>query len=136
MTTRDSSRKAFDGTWEIMWTKVWRKDALDLDGPAFIRFEKQLGADQGEFKMIAVQGWLDCRYGERDGRPAVEFSWQGTDEGDERCGRGWAVLVSESELRGWLFFHCGDDSEFNARRSTGATESRRSRKGRSPKVRQ
>jgi hypothetical protein len=43
MTTRDSTRKAFDGTREITWTKVWRKDALDLDGSAFIRFEKQLG---------------------------------------------------------------------------------------------
>lgn len=135
MTARDS-RAAFAGAWEIRWTKVWRKDVLDLDGRAVIRFEKQGDADLGEFKMIAVQGWLDCRYGERDGRPAVEFSWQGVDEGDERCGRGWAVLESESELRGWLFFHCGDDSEFTARRAAGTTESRRSRKRRSPKMRQ
>jgi hypothetical protein len=135
MTDRNSSRKVFAGTWDLTWTKVWRKDVLDLDGSAFIRFEKQLDTDQGEFRMIAVQGWLDCRYGERNGLPAVEFSWQGTDEGDDRCGRGWAVLESESELRGWLFFHCGDDSEFTARRSAGETASGRSRKSRSPKMR-
>ena len=29
-------------------------------------------------------GWLDCRYAERGGKSAVEFSWEGEDEGDQR----------------------------------------------------
>jgi hypothetical protein len=61
-----------------------------------------------------------------------EFSWQGIDEGDERCGLGWAVLQPEGDLRGWLFFHCGDDSEFTAQRPGNESKSRRSRKARSP----
>ena len=132
MSTRESTRGAFEGSWRITWTKVWRNDALDLDGPAFIRFERQDGADLGEFHLIAVRGWLDCRYVERDRLPAVEFSWQGTDDGDERCGRGWAVVEREGDLRGWLFFHCGDDSEFTAQRPTAERTSRRGRKSRRP----
>ena len=28
----------------------------------------------------------------------AELSWQGMDEGDERCGRGWAVLQPEGDF--------------------------------------
>jgi len=48
-------------------------------GPAFIEFQ----ADQtGSFRFIAVEGWMDCAHGRRDGRPCVEFSWDGDDDGD------------------------------------------------------
>lgn len=125
----------FRGTWRIAAMDEWDREALDLVQPAFIRFD---GAE-GEFGMVAVQGWLECRYGERDGLPAVEFSWQGLDEGDERFGRGWAVLERRGAIRGHLFFHGGDDSGFvairrasavrkgrEARQSTGAAAARRS----------
>jgi hypothetical protein len=127
------SAGAFEGTWEITWTEVWDKDALDLVQPAFVRFSRTRDLDEGEFRMIAMRGWLDCRYGTRDGKPAVEFSWQGEDEGDERCGRGWAIFETETKLRGRLFIHCGDDSEFVAERS--AEQSGRSGKRRRPSVR-
>ena len=59
----------FAGSWRIIWTEVWANDALDLVSPACIQF----GQDGfGEFGMIAVRGWLDCRYGTREGRPPVE----------------------------------------------------------------
>ncbi|HSB21290.1 MAG TPA: serine hydrolase [Anaeromyxobacteraceae bacterium] len=66
------------------------------------------------------------RYSERDVFPAVEFSWQGVDEGDERFGRGWAALEGPGALRGHLFFHGGDDSGFVAARpsGTGVTKGR------------
>ena len=35
---------------------------------------------------------MDCREVERDGRPGMEFSWEGNDESDPASGRGWAVL--------------------------------------------
>jgi hypothetical protein len=56
-------------------------------GTAFIEFRRESDADLGSFAMIALSGWLHCFYGVRDGLPAVEFTWQATDEGDERCGR-------------------------------------------------
>jgi hypothetical protein len=60
----------FVGRWRITWTEIWDSDALDLVSPAYIQF----GDDGlGGFGMIALRGWLDCRYGQRDGRPSVGF---------------------------------------------------------------
>ena len=92
--------------------ELWDKDAIDMMGPAYIRFDAD---GVGEFQFIAVNGGLDCRYLMRDGCQAVEFSWEGTDEMDQRSGRGWAVLEDDS-LIGRLFFHMGDDSGFSAER--------------------
>jgi hypothetical protein len=57
---------------------------------------------------------MDCRSAERDGRPYVEFTWDGNDEGDQVSGRGWVTLVEDSTLTGHLFIHRGDDSGFCA----------------------
>jgi hypothetical protein len=57
---------------------------------------------------------MDCREAARDGRPGVEFSWEGNDECDPASGRGWAVLEEDGSLRGRVFFHQGDDSGFTA----------------------
>lgn len=59
----------------------------------------------------------DCRYGERNGQPLVEFSEQGDDEGTEASDRGWAVLDQDGKLTGRIYFHQGDDWSFNAARS-------------------
>lgn len=32
--------------------------------------------------FLAVEGWMDTRRVDRDGRPGLEFSWEGTDELD------------------------------------------------------
>ena len=49
----------------------------------------------------------------------VEFSWQGSDEGDDTSGRGWAALNPDGTLEGHLFFHLGDDSAFRAEQLDG-----------------
>src|SRR5271169_2127231 len=122
----------FAGSWHITWTEVWDSDALDLVSPAYIQF----GEDGlGEFGMIAIRGWLDCRYGQRDGRPSVEFSWQGQDDRDDACGRGWAVQELDGSLRGWFFIHCGDDSEFRAARAETLKPSKKTGTRRRPAVR-
>ena len=94
--SKRATAEAFRGRWRIVSTEQWDREALDLVQPAFVRFD----GNEGEFGMIAVRGWLECRYGERDLLPAVEFTWQGTDEGDECFGRGWAVLESRRGIRG------------------------------------
>jgi len=113
---------------------LWDLEAIDLVGPGFIEFGKD---DTGGFGFIAVQGWMDCRHGERDGRrPCVEFTWDGDDEGDRVSGRGWAALEEDGSLRGHIWFHLGDDSGFRAVRAeeessrgerTGSRAVRRSR---------
>lgn len=59
---------------------------------------------------------MDCRAetGERGAR--IEFSWEGQDELDPACGRGWAE-IEKDELRGRIFIHMGDDSAFRARKT-------------------
>jgi hypothetical protein len=102
---------SLSGRWRIVETELWDSDALNLVAPAFIEF----GEDGwGSFGFIAVQGELDCREVIRDGRPGVEFSWEGNDECDPASGRGWAVLEEDGSLRGRIFFHLGDDSSFTA----------------------
>jgi len=106
-----------DGEWRIATTDLWDRAALDLVEPAFIRFDDE---GLGAFGMIALTGNLHCYYSERDGRPLVEFTWEGDDDGDARCGRGWASVHADGTLRGRLFIHLGDDSGFVAERATKA----------------
>ena len=92
--------------------ELWDDDALDLVAPASLSIKTNR---QGRIAFIAVEAQIDYRVVSRDGLPAIEFSFQGFDEGDEVSGRAWAVLEGE-QLRGRLFFHMGDDSSFVARR--------------------
>lgn len=63
---------------------------------------------------MSVKGWLEFRYGQRDGLPCAEFSWEGKSDRDGACGRGWAVLETSKKIRGHVFIHCSDDSGFVA----------------------
>ena len=99
------------GTWRIVEMDLWDRDSIDLVGPAFIEVTADGG---GSFRFIAVEGSIDARHVDLDGRPAVEFTWDGFDEGDHVSGRGWARLEADGSLRGHLFIHSGDDSGFRA----------------------
>jgi hypothetical protein len=77
------------GRWRIVEIERCDRDAIGLAGPAFIELKTN---GHGSFRFIAVEGFIDARWVEREGRPAVEFSWDGADEGDRVCGRGWAVV--------------------------------------------
>ncbi|MDQ6617099.1 MAG: hypothetical protein M3083_20735 [Actinomycetota bacterium] len=91
---------------------LWDRDALDLVAPAFIEFR----ADRtGSFGFIAVTGWMDCRNA-GSWSPSIDFSWEGTDEGDQVSGRGWVALRDDGSLHGRIYFHLGDDSGFHAER--------------------
>lgn len=99
------------GAWRITEMELWDEEAVDLMGPARIEF----GRDQsGRFRFIAVEGCMDCRHEQRVGRPYVEFSWEGHDDGDPVHGRGWAMLANDGSLHGRIYFYMGDDSGFQA----------------------
>jgi hypothetical protein len=99
------------GRWRIVAMSEWDLDVIDLIEPGFIEFTDD---DTGQFGFIAVRGELDCRPAERDGRVGAEFTWDGVDEGDQVNGRGWATLVDDETIEGYLYFHRGDDSSFRA----------------------
>ena len=106
----------FLGAWRIETMELWAKDAIELLGPGMFVFEDEA---LGEFRFIAVRGWMDCRFAEREGRPLVEFSWQGKDDRDDASGRGWAVIEKNGTLAGRIYIHQGDDSAFTATRTDG-----------------
>jgi len=93
----------------------WDQEAVDLVQPGFIEFDED---GLGGLGFIVVAGELDCRDADRDSRPGVEFSWQGSDEGDDVSGRGWATQP-RWHARGSHQLHLGDDSAFRAERLNG-----------------
>ena len=115
----------FTGRWRITSMELWDTDVIDLVEPAFIEFDRDR---TGRFGFIAVEGWMDYRETTRDGRTRVEFTWEGSDEGDQISGRGWATLADDGALDGRIFFHLGDDSGFHAVRAEPQPTSKRSRR--------
>lgn len=101
--------KAFAGRWRIVEMDVWGNDFLDLVAQAHLTFEGETG---GEIAFGALKGFLDGRYGARDGAACAEFSWEGYDDNDPACGRGWVTLGTAGHLVGHFFIQQGDDSGF------------------------
>ena len=92
--------------------EMWGQDFVDAEVEGFIEFKPN---GLGSFQFGYVSGEIDYRDGTRDGKPSVEWSWDGNDEMDPAQGRGWAVIDGE-EMRGEIAIHHGDDSEFVAKR--------------------
>ena len=105
--------KSFAGRWRITEMDVWENDYLDLVEPAPITFT---GETDGAFVFGTVQGWLDIRYGTRDGSACAEFSWEGNNNNDPGNGRGWATMGTAGRLTGHTLIHGSDDSGFVAER--------------------
>lgn len=108
------SKPSIPGKWRIVSMTEWDEDYLNEEVEAYIEFEKD---GHGSFQFGYVQGGIDYELTERDGKPAVEFSWDGVDGADitPLSGWGWAV-VEESELHGRIWIHLGDRSGFVARK--------------------
>ena len=105
--------RMFSGTWRITHMSMWEQKFVDLVVPGFIKFD----GDKSEMRFIAVRAWLDVRYVLKDGQPAADFSWQGLDERDDRCGRGTVTILPNGKLSGIFYFHMGDESAFEAVRN-------------------
>ena len=63
----------------------------------------------------AIQTDIDCRVEIINGCERLDFTFNGIDEGDPICGRGWAELKGD-QLMGRIYIHQGDDSGFVARK--------------------
>lgn len=121
-----AARQPFVGRWRITTMELWTAEDLDLLGPAHLTLERD---GLGTMSFIAIEAGLDYRVVQREGRPAVEFSFEGSDEGDRISGRGWAALEGD-ELHGRIFIHHGDDSSFAAQRTEHVRSAHRQRRRR------
>lgn len=103
-------KNPFVGSWRIIEMEEYDREYIDLVVPGHITFEPD---GMGSFQFGTVQGWLDCRIEVAGDEERIEFSWEGFNDNDPGCGRGWAVRRG-SELTGRLYVHAGDDSAFRA----------------------
>jgi hypothetical protein len=91
----------------------WDQNFVDEEVPGYFQFTKD---GLGEFQFGYVRCDIDWRSTEREGQPAVEFPFEGTDEMTPTSGRGWAVRKGNA-LDGMIFFHQGDESGFTAKKA-------------------
>jgi hypothetical protein len=112
--SKPKPKPPFLGRWHIVSMSQWDEDYLNEEVQAFIEFEER---QRGAFQFSYVQGIIAYREGQRDGKPSVEWTWEGNDEMDPAQGRGWAVLEGEG-LNGMIIFHEGDESDFVAERAS------------------
>ncbi len=106
----NAMRKKYIHKSRIIKMEHWDKDYIDLVVPGYIYFDKD---GLGEFQFGVVRGFIDCRIEKYSEFERIEFSWDGENETDSACGRGWAV-IKENQLHGRLYIHNSDDSWFIA----------------------
>ncbi len=104
------------GLWRVTAAEGVGGSAVDAGVETHLRFDPN---GFGEFRLGFTRGSIDHRLVERDGMPAVEWTWVGSDENPEDkdgdvSGRGWGVLGQDGRLRGRIFIHDGNDSAFVA----------------------
>jgi hypothetical protein len=119
--TKAQPKSPFLGRWHIVSMSNWDEDYFNEEVQAYIELEDN---EKGEFQFGYVRGVIDYQEGHRDGKPCVEWTWEGNDEMDPAMGRGWAVLEGD-QLNGMIFFHLGDESEFVAERAERAKRTKR-----------
>ena len=106
-------KKQLKGKWRIVEMDRWNNEFIDLVEPGYIEF---VDNGFGSFHFGCVYANIDYRI---DDQGKVEFSFYGDDEGQEVFGRGWAKMDHKG-LYGGLFFHEGDESEFQAVKKASA----------------
>lgn len=102
--------KAYVGKWRITEMEQWDKDYIDMVAPGRLTIGNDGG---GSLQFGAVEAEIDCRIESIGGLERLEFSFEGGDEGNSVCGRGWAQVTGRT-MTGRIYFHMGDDSGFTA----------------------
>ncbi len=97
------------GKWRIVEMDMWDRAYIDLVEPGYIAFGPR---GQGDFAFGVVTASLDLWYAPS----SIDFTWRGSDEGDEVFGDGSAELDDDGVLVGEIRFHDGDESGFRAHR--------------------
>jgi hypothetical protein len=92
MMPKPKAKSPFTGLWHIVSMSEWDEDHINEEVQAFIEFEP---GGVGHFQFGLVSGNIDSLEAQRDGKPAVEWSWEGMAEMDECSGRGWATLAND-----------------------------------------
>jgi hypothetical protein len=104
------------GYWKITSMDEWDRAYVDLVVPGFIEFENIDGEHiTGGFQFGTVSGGLHAHARQLGDDLSIEWSWQGRNDNDPGCGRGWAKIAG-GHLVGRFYVHLGDNSAFAGER--------------------
>ena len=109
---RRSIPSPFEGRWRITSMEMWSQGVVDAEVEGYFEFRSD---GFGRFQFAYVSGDIDYRDSKREGKPCIEWSWDGNDELDPASGRGWAVIDGD-EINGLIAIHRGDESPFVAKK--------------------
>ena len=104
-------KKRFVGSWRITELQGYDSAYVDLCGPAKVKITTR---GWGSVSFGAIEAEIDCKTDDLDDR-VLRFSFEGGDEGDSICGRGYCV-VDGDQMTGRFFRHLGDEFGFKASR--------------------
>jgi hypothetical protein len=99
------------GRWRIVEADIWDRDHLDLCGPATLTINDD---GRGEIAFGALDACLHIAYG----RTSIDFTWNGSDEGDQVSGEGSAELLDEGSIEIEFAYHNGDEAVLKAKRQS------------------
>lgn len=119
-----SVKRKFLGKWHIRGTSEWDYDYLSMVGRPEIQISS---TGYGTIRFGAFEAMLDAMKDELRPEDVMQFSFYGTDEGDEVLGRGAAWLEGDI-MKGRIAFHRGMVSDFEAERDEPAEEKTAKRK--------
>ena len=105
-------KKPFVGSWRMTELQGFDSEYMDLCGPAKIKFSSR---GTGAMNFGAVEMELDCKMDAAD-ENVLHFSFEGGDEGDPICGRGYC-LIDGDKMVGRIFRHFGDEFAFRAQKT-------------------
>lgn len=101
------------GTWHILEMSGWDADYINMEVQAYIRIGKN---GIGEFQFGLVSGQVNGRFEKDADGPVFDFTWEGSDEGDDMSGDGWISAGDDGTAEGEFRIHMGDISLFRARK--------------------
>lgn len=107
-------KKDFIGTWRITKMSEWDNDSLDMEVKAFIRIDN---SGSGEFQFGAVQGAMYGDFEKQEGGLVYDFTFEGSDEGDDVSGDGWMRMTGNKAAEERIRFHGWDKSMFWAKKA-------------------
>jgi hypothetical protein len=112
MAMKSKPPSPFEGRWRITSMEMWSQDVVDAEVEGYFEFRSD---GFGSFQFAYVSGDIDYRDSTREGKPSIEWSWDGNDEMDPASGRGWAAIDGD-EIHGLIAIRRGDESKFVAKR--------------------
>ena len=101
------------GRFRIDEMDMWDKDYIDLVEEGYIEFDKN---GCGEFQFGCVHSGLHSRKNKSEDKNKIDFSFEGSDEGNDVSGRGWVQIINDKQIEGYIAFHDGEASSFKASR--------------------